>query len=98
MQEVLSKDMVSCELDGCVFHRICDPVEAVITLENSKASMKLLAQSLLRSVVSTKTIAEILPGREIISKQTQSLFDQVTQNWGIKASLTVLKSLRNILD
>lgn len=76
--------MVSCELDGVVFFRINDPIEAVISLENAKMSTKLLASTTIRSVVSSKTLAEIMPAREAISKQIQSVLDHVTTNWGIK--------------
>lgn len=96
----MSKDAVSCELDGVVFFRIDDPVEAVVSLENAKTSTKLLAQTTMRNVVGTKTINEILPGRDAISKQIQSVLDQVTTNWGIKVSFFVgyLKFSVKVMD
>lgn len=89
----MSKDRLCCEVDSVVLFRVVDPVQAIVVLENAKNSTKLLSQTTLRSVLGTCTIAEMLSGREQISKQIQSTLDHVTNEWGIKIERFELKNV-----
>ena len=54
-------------IDGVVYYRVHDPMICVIKVENYIHSTRLLAQTTLRNILGTKTLAEILTDRESIS-------------------------------
>ena len=83
-QEILSKDSVTVSVDAVVYYRIDDPLRAVIQVENYSKSTALLAQTTLRNVLGTKSMAEILTERESISHIMQMALDEATDAWGVK--------------
>ena len=70
-QEILSKDSVTVAVDVVVYFRISNATISVTNVEDSSRSTKLLAQTTLRNILGTKTLAEMLSDREQISLQIQ---------------------------
>jgi erythrocyte band 7 integral membrane protein len=83
-QEILSKDSVTVAVDVVVYFRISNATISVTNIEDSSQSTKLLAQTTLRTVLGTKTLAEMLSDRELIANQMQSSLDEATNSWGVK--------------
>ena len=71
-------------VDAVVYFRVSDPTMAVLNVENYKRSTELLAATTLRNVLGTKTLAEVLSQRDVISSTLQNLLDDATDPWGIK--------------
>ena len=67
----MSKDSVTIAVDAVVYFRISNPISSVVNVEDATRSTKLLAQTTLRNVLGTKTLAEILLEREQISHSIQ---------------------------
>ncbi len=105
--QILSKDSVTVAVDAVVYFRISNATISVTNVEDSARSTKLLAQTTLRNILGTKTLAEMLSDREAISLQMQALnsffltcvhlqatLDEATEPWGVKVERVEVKDVR----
>ncbi|XP_020708595.2 band 7 protein AGAP004871-like isoform X1 [Athalia rosae] len=93
-QEILTKDSVTVSVDAVVYYRIKEPLNAVVKIANYSHSTRLLASSTLRTVLGTRSLAEILAERETISHTMQSSLDEATDPWGVKVERVEIKDVR----
>jgi len=93
-QEVLTKDSVTIRIDAVVYYRIQDATMSVANVRNSDAATHLLAQTTLRNILGTRSLAEIMQGREDISMEIQTILDEATDIWGIKVERVELKDVK----
>ncbi|XP_024122473.1 erythrocyte band 7 integral membrane protein-like [Oryzias melastigma] len=93
-QEILTKDSVTVCVDGVVYFRVSDPIASVANVSNADFSTRLLAQTTLRNVLGTKSLAEVLSDREGIAHSMQSNLDEATDNWGIKVERVEIKDAK----
>ncbi|XP_053974188.1 band 7 protein AGAP004871-like isoform X5 [Hylaeus volcanicus] len=93
-QEVLTKDSVTVSVDAVVYYRIKEPLNAVVKIANYSHSTRLLAASTLRTVLGTRSLAEILSERENISHTMQTSLDEATDPWGVKVERVEIKDVR----
>ncbi|XP_015509980.1 band 7 protein AGAP004871 isoform X1 [Neodiprion pinetum] len=93
-QEILTKDSVTVSVDAVVYYRIKEPLNAVVKIANYSHSTRLLASSTLRTVLGTRSLAEILSERETISHTMQSSLDEATDPWGVKVERVEIKDVR----
>jgi erythrocyte band 7 integral membrane protein len=93
-QEILTRDSVSATVDAVVYYRIQNPTMSVVEVENVALSTFLLAQTTLRNMLGTKTLAEILTDRESISHEMQTQLDEATDKWGVKVEIVEMKDVR----
>lgn len=68
-QEILTKDSVTVSVDGVVYYRVDNAAISVTNVVNAHHSTRLLAQTTLRNMLGTKTLTDILCGRESISHE-----------------------------
>jgi erythrocyte band 7 integral membrane protein len=80
-QEVLTKDSVTVAVDAVVYYRVFNPVISIANVENAQESTRLLAQTSLRNVLGTNSLAEILSNREAVSKCMREILDEATDHW-----------------
>lgn len=59
-------------VDAVVYFRISNATVSVTNVEDASRSTKLLAQTTLRNILGTKTLAEMLSDREMISHMIQA--------------------------
>ncbi|XP_037609112.1 erythrocyte band 7 integral membrane protein isoform X2 [Sebastes umbrosus] len=93
-QEVLTKDSVTVSVDGVVYYRVANATLAVANITNADAATRLLAQTTLRNVLGTKSLAEILSDREEIAHSMQTTLDDATDAWGIKVERVEIKDTK----
>jgi len=93
-QEILTKDSVTVAVDAVVYYKIMNPLAAVCNVENYASSTKLLSSTTLRTVLGTKTMAEILTDRENIASEIGGPLDKATDPWGIKVERVEVKDCR----
>jgi len=93
-QEILTKDSVTVSVDAVIYYRINNATISVANVENAHHSTRLLAQTTLRNVLGTKSLAEILSDRESISHLMQSILDTATDPWGICVERVEIKDVR----
>ncbi|XP_055307214.1 stomatin-like [Sitodiplosis mosellana] len=93
-QEILTKDSVTVSVDAVVYHRVENPMFAVIRVSNYLKSTQLLAASTLRNVLGTKELSELLSDRESVAKVMQDILDEATNVWGIMVERVEIKDVR----
>uniref|UniRef100_A0AC34PZM2 Band 7 domain-containing protein n=1 Tax=Panagrolaimus sp. JU765 TaxID=591449 RepID=A0AC34PZM2_9BILA len=93
-QEILTKDSVTAEVDAVVYYRVKNATMAVNNVENAESSTRLLAQTTLRNILGTKTLAELLSQRESTSHEVQAVLDDTTEEWGVKVERVEVKDVR----
>ncbi|KJH46076.1 SPFH/Band 7/PHB domain protein [Dictyocaulus viviparus] len=91
---ILSKDSVTVAVDAVVYFRISNATISVTNVEDASRSTKLLAQTTLRNILGTRTLAEMLSDREAISHQMQCTLDEATDPWGVKVERVEVKDVR----
>uniref|UniRef100_A0A672PA70 Podocin n=1 Tax=Sinocyclocheilus grahami TaxID=75366 RepID=A0A672PA70_SINGR len=70
-QEVLTKDSVTIMVDAVVYYRIFNPTVSITKVENANHATQMLAQTTLRNMLGTKSLADILKDREEMSEQME---------------------------
>ena len=90
-QEILTKDSVTVAVDAVVYYKIKNPLAAVCNVADFAKSTKLLASTTLRTILGTKSLADILSDREVIAMDILSHLDSATDPWGIQ----VLRLFKN---
>jgi erythrocyte band 7 integral membrane protein len=93
-QEILTKDSVTVEVDAVVYYRIRDATASIINVENCSTSTQLLAQTTLRNILGTKTLAELLADREHISDLLEKCLLEATTHWGVSVERVEIKDVR----
>ncbi|PAV87366.1 hypothetical protein WR25_18269 isoform B [Diploscapter pachys] len=93
-QEILTKDSVTTSVDAVVYYRVSNATISVANIENAHGSTRLLAQTTLRNMLGTRSLAEILSDRESLAIGLQSLLDEATESWGIKVERVEIKDVR----
>jgi erythrocyte band 7 integral membrane protein len=61
-----------------VYYRVFNPVISIANVENAQESTRLLAQTSLRNVLGTISLAEILSNREAVSCCMREILDEAT--------------------
>lgn len=69
--QILTKDSVTATVDGVVYFRVFNPTWAKVKVDNYHASTWLIAQTTLRNVLGTKTLAQLLLDREAIADELE---------------------------
>jgi regulator of protease activity HflC (stomatin/prohibitin superfamily) len=82
-ERVLTKDTVPVSVDAICFWLVWDAQKAVLEVENYYRAIVLSAQTALREVIGTHTLAEMLTQREALGHALQTMLDQKTNPWGI---------------
>uniref|UniRef100_A0A663M7S1 Stomatin like 3 n=1 Tax=Athene cunicularia TaxID=194338 RepID=A0A663M7S1_ATHCN len=93
-QEILMKDAITTQVDGVVYYRIHSAVSAVANITDVHSATFLLAQTTLRNILGTQTLAQLLTGREEIVRSIQAVLDSATEQWGIKVVQVEIKDVR----
>ncbi|NXA12484.1 STML3 protein, partial [Sapayoa aenigma] len=93
-QEVLTKDAVTIQVDGVVYYRIHSAVSAVASISDVHSATLLLAQTTLRNVLGTQSLAQLLAGREETAHSMQTILDNATEQWGVKVARVEIKDIR----
>lgn len=92
-QEVLTKDSVTIRVDAVCYYKVVDATQSVVSVDDASLSTRLLAQTSLRNILGTRTLTELLSGRDEISHEIQTVLDKATDPWGIFVERVELKDL-----
>ncbi len=90
----MSKDSVTIHVDAIVNYCISNPVLAVNKVYNANAATQLLSQTILRNILGSHKLAEILELRETIQGLLQQQLDEATDPWGVKVEKVLIKDVR----
>jgi regulator of protease activity HflC (stomatin/prohibitin superfamily) len=82
-ESTLTKDTVPVNVDAICFWMVWDAQKSVLEVENYYRAIVLSAQTALRDIIGTHTLAEMLTQREQLGKALQEVLDHKTNPWGI---------------
>uniref|UniRef100_A0A8D2J6K0 Podocin n=1 Tax=Varanus komodoensis TaxID=61221 RepID=A0A8D2J6K0_VARKO len=68
LQEILTKDPVTVDVDGVIYYRVQDAILAVTNVTNADSATLLLAETTLRNVLGTNNFSQIVSNREKIAQ------------------------------
>ncbi|XP_035247766.1 erythrocyte band 7 integral membrane protein-like [Anguilla anguilla] len=94
LQEVLTKDSVTVSVEGVVYYRVKNAKLVVANITNADSATRLLAQTTLRNVLGTKSLAELLSDREQIALSMELSLDVASEAWGIKVERVEIKDVK----
>jgi len=92
-QRVVTRDNVSVDVDAVVYYRVFDPVKSVTAITNYSYACQLLAQTMLRDILGTADLDDLLTKREELNKRIQMNLDIATDPWGVKVSAVTIKDI-----
>ncbi|XP_063062321.1 stomatin [Engraulis encrasicolus] len=93
-QEVLTKDSVTIMVDAVVYYRVFNPVVNLTQVEDANLATQMIAQTTLRNMLGTKSLAELLMDREEMAEQMEEVLYDASKHWGIKVERVELKDVK----
>ena len=93
MQEVITKDNISCKTAAVCFFMVVDPLKAVTKVEDWYTATNQIAQTTLRSVLGQHELDDLLSERDVINAKLSSIIDRQTEGWGIQVTAVEVKDV-----
>ena len=93
MQEIITKDNVSCKTAAVCFFQVIDPFKVITKIEDSYSAINQIAQTTLRSVLGQHELDHLLSERDVINARLQAIIDRQTEGWGIKVNIVEVKDV-----
>lgn len=83
-EQTLTKDTVPVDVDAVLFWQVVDPKNAALAVADYTSAINWAAQTALRDVIGKTMLADLLEGRDKISKDLRAIIDARTEPWGVK--------------
>ncbi len=85
-QSVITKDNVNISIDGIVFCKVDDAMEATYNVVDFKDAIANLAMTTLRAEIGAMVLDDTLSNRETLNVKLQNELGTAASNWGIKVT------------
>jgi regulator of protease activity HflC (stomatin/prohibitin superfamily) len=82
-EQTLTKDTVPVDVDAILFWVAWDPRKAALEVASYREAIAWAAQTALRDIIGTTTLAELLSDRQAVDTRLQQTIDARTTPWGI---------------
>jgi regulator of protease activity HflC (stomatin/prohibitin superfamily) len=92
-ERTLTKDTVPVDVDAVLFWQVLDPKKAALDVADYQSAINWASQTALRDVIGKTILADMLEGREKISKELQKIIDERTEPWGINVISVEVKDV-----
>jgi regulator of protease activity HflC (stomatin/prohibitin superfamily) len=92
-ESTLTRDTVPVNVDAICFWMVWDAQKAVLEVENYYRAIVLSAQTALREIIGTHTLAEMLTQRDALGKALQEMLDRKTNPWGISVQSVEIRDV-----
>jgi regulator of protease activity HflC (stomatin/prohibitin superfamily) len=92
-ERTLTKDTVPVDVDAVLFWRVVDPEKAALDVEDYRNAVAWAAQTALRDVIGKTMLADMLEGREKISRELGRIIDERARPWGVDVISVELKDV-----
>jgi regulator of protease activity HflC (stomatin/prohibitin superfamily) len=92
-EKTLTKDTVPVDVDAVLFWRVVDPERAALEVEDFQTAVGWAAQTALRDVIGKTMLADMLEGREKISRELGKIIDERARPWGVDVISVELKDV-----
>jgi regulator of protease activity HflC (stomatin/prohibitin superfamily) len=92
-ERTLTKDTVPVDVDAVLFWRVVEPQRAALDVEDYRNAVSWAAQTALRDVIGKTLLADMLEGREKISREIGRIIDERATPWGVNVISVELKDV-----
>ncbi|NXI42901.1 PODO protein, partial [Galbula dea] len=92
--QVVTKDMVTLEIDAVCYYRLENASLLLTTLSNISSAIQLLVQTTTKRLLAHRAFSELLLERKSISQEIKVALDAVTGCWGIKVERTEINNVQ----
>jgi regulator of protease activity HflC (stomatin/prohibitin superfamily) len=92
-ERTLTKDTVPVDVDAVLFWRVVDAQKAALDVEDYHTAVAWAAQTALRDVIGKTMLADMLEGREKISRELGRIIDERARPWGVDVISVELKDV-----
>jgi len=92
-EKTLTKDTVPVDVDAVMFWKVVDPQKAALDVEDYSAAIAWASQTALRDVIGKTMLADMLEGREKISRDLGRIIDERSRPWGVNVISVELKDV-----
>ncbi|XP_067388599.1 podocin isoform X2 [Emydura macquarii macquarii] len=92
--EVVTKDMVTMEIDAICYYRMENASLLLTTMANLSSAVQLLVQTTMKRLLAHRSFSEILLERKSIGQEMKVALDAVTCRWGLKVERTEINHVR----
>ncbi len=92
-QSAITRDNVTLIMDGVIYIRITDPVEASYGVNDPVYAVTQLAQTTMRSEIGKLTLDECFEERERLNANIVNAINQAAQTWGIQCMRYEIKNI-----
>ncbi|NXT23858.1 PODO protein, partial [Syrrhaptes paradoxus] len=92
--QVVTKDMVTLEIDAVCFYRLENASLLLTSLTSISSAIQLLVQTTTKRLLAHRAFSELLLERKSISQEIKVALDAVTGCWGIKVERTEINNVQ----
>ena len=92
-QPVITKDIVTMQIDTVVYFQITDPKLYVYGVERPMMAIENLTATTLRNIIGDLELDETLTSRDTVNTKMRAILDEATDPWGIKINRVELKNI-----
>ncbi|NXE05005.1 PODO protein, partial [Lophotis ruficrista] len=92
--QVVTKDMVTLEIDAVCYYRLENASLLLTTLTSISSVIQLLVQTTTKRLLAHRAFSELLLERKSISQEIKVALDAVTGCWGIKVERTEINNVQ----
>ncbi|MHB8432938.1 MAG: slipin family protein [Candidatus Tyrphobacter sp.] len=93
-EETLTKDTVPIDVDAVLFWTVWDPQKAALEVASYSQAIAWAAQTALRDIIGTSTLADLLSNRQFVDESLQKTIDARTTPWGITVNSVEIRDIR----
>jgi len=93
MQDIITKDNVTVQVNAVVYFRVIDSEKAILEVEDYVFATSQLSQTTLRSVLGKHDLDDLLSNRDKINSDLQKVMDHHTEPWGLKVANVEVKNV-----
>ncbi|XP_054690409.1 podocin isoform X2 [Grus americana] len=92
--QVVTKDMVTLEIDAVCYYRLENASLLLTTLTSISSAIQLLVQTTTKRLLAHRAFSELLLEKKSISQEIKVALDAVTGCWGIKVERTEINNVQ----
>jgi regulator of protease activity HflC (stomatin/prohibitin superfamily) len=82
-EKTLTRDTVPVDVDAVLFWKVVDAEKAALAVADYTSAINWAAQTALRDIIGKTQLADLLEGRDRISRDLQQVIDARTEPWGV---------------
>ncbi|GGO80044.1 SPFH domain-containing protein [Nonomuraea cavernae] len=93
VQEGITRDNVSVQVDAVAYFRVQDPLRAAVQVQNYLFAVEQVAQTSLRSIIGKSELDDLLSNREELNRGLALMIDSPALGWGIHIDRVEIKDV-----